>query len=158
MKKCKVRLATVDEKEKLRNLLQFYIYDFSEFIEAHLERDGRFDDYPIDNFFNKGGYYPYLVEYKDHLAGFALVKQIEEKQKHYFIISEFFIMKKYRHAGIGREVAKRVFELHRGDWQVGQIEKNKAAQSFWLKVIDEYTDGAFKEKLDEGHRTQIFVS
>ncbi|WP_327205186.1 hypothetical protein [Paenibacillus sp. Soil522] len=50
-------------------------------------------------------------------------------------------MKKYRKEGIGKAVAKQIFNLHKGQWEVYQLESNKPAQIFWNKTIDEYTQG-----------------
>ena len=36
-----LRLATLEEKETLSNLLQFYIYDFSEFTDEIFEGNGK---------------------------------------------------------------------------------------------------------------------
>lgn len=35
-----------NEKNLIKNLMQFYFYDFSEFVEAHLEENGQIGAYP----------------------------------------------------------------------------------------------------------------
>ncbi|MCM3456790.1 hypothetical protein M3685_23160 [Heyndrickxia oleronia] len=45
--------ASLDNSETLTNLMQFYIYDFSEFIEAHVEENGKFGDYPLQAYWKK---------------------------------------------------------------------------------------------------------
>jgi predicted acetyltransferase len=151
--------ANLDNKETLTNLLQFYIYDFSEFIEAHVGENGRFDDYPLNDYWIEENYFPYLIKVNGNYAGFVLVKWIEAETKSFFSISEFFIMKTYRRAGVGKSVAKDIFRLHKGNWEVFQMAKNELAQSFWRNVIKEYTCGQFTEKLENGKRvTQEFVS
>lgn len=42
--------ASLDNSETLTNLMQFYIYDFSEFIEAHVEENRKFRDYPLQDY------------------------------------------------------------------------------------------------------------
>ncbi|MUK88298.1 GNAT family N-acetyltransferase [Ornithinibacillus sp. L9] len=151
--------ASFDNKETLMNLLQFYIYDFSEFIDVHVEENGRFGEYPLNDYWTEDNHFPYLIRLNGNYAGFALVKLIETETKSYFSISEFFIMKKYRRAGVGKFVAKDIFRLHKGDWEVFQMEKNEPAQLFWRNVIKEYTSGQFTERIEEGKRiTQEFVS
>ena len=76
----------------------------------------------------------------------------------YFSMAEFFIMQKYRREGIGKEAARQLFTLHKGDWQVHQRENNIPAQEFWRKVINKYTDGQFSERLESGRRVQNFRS
>jgi predicted acetyltransferase len=151
--------ASSDNKETLTNLLQFYIYDFSEFIDAHVEENGRFANYPLNDYWTEDNHFPYLIRLNGNYAGFVLVKLIEAENKSHFSISEFFIMKKYRRAGLGKSVAKDIFHLHKGNWEVYQMEKNESAQFFWRNVINEYTIGQFTERIEEGKRiTQEFVS
>jgi predicted acetyltransferase len=67
-------------------------------------------------------------------------------------------MKKYRRAGLGKLVAKDIFKIHKGQWEVYQIDNNEPAQHFWKKAIEEYTGGKFTERIDVGRKTQVFVS
>ncbi len=151
--------ASLDNGEILTNLMQFYIYDFSEFIEAHVEENGRFGDYPLNDYWKEDNHLPYLVRFNGNYAGFVLVKWIKTETKSYFSIAEFFIMKKYRRTGLGKTVAKDIFRLHKGKWEVFQMEKNEPAQLFWRNVINEYTGGRFTERVEEGKRiTQEFTS
>ncbi|WP_010095006.1 hypothetical protein [Ornithinibacillus scapharcae] len=84
--------------------------------------------------------------------------EVTEKQS-YFSISEFFIMKKYRRLGLGKSVASDIFRLHKGNWEVFEIEKNKPAQVFWRNVIKEFTRGDFTERIEKDIRiTQVFTS
>jgi predicted acetyltransferase len=151
--------ATINDKEILKNLMQFYFYDFSEYVEAHLEENGLFGAYKyLDEYWTEDSRFPYLVKLNGSYAGFALVRLVHSEEKTYYSIAEFFIMKKYRRTGLGKLVAHDIFNLYKGQWEVFQIEKNVPAQHFWRKVIDEYTNGAFTEKLEEGQVTQVFVS
>ena len=151
--------ASLDNQETLKNLLQFYIYDFSEFIDAHVEENGKFSDYPLSNYWTTDNHFPYLIRLNGNYAGFVLVKWIETETKSYFSISEFFIMQKYRRTGLGKSVAKDIFRLQKGNWRVFQMKSNKPAQLFWRNVIKEYTGGQYTEQIEDGKRiTQEFVS
>ncbi|MCT8137172.1 GNAT family N-acetyltransferase [Anaerobacillus sp. CMMVII] len=155
----KIKKAALHDKELIKNLMQFYFYDFSEFVEAHVEEDGRFGDYPyLDSYWEEKTRFPYLVEVDGKYAGFVLVRQIEENERTYFSIAEFFIMKKSRRTGVGRVVATEMFSLHPGNWEVFQIEKNVPAQYFWRKVISEYTNGNFTERTVDKKVIQEFKS
>lgn len=54
------------------------------------------------------------------------------------VISDFFIMRKFRRKGIGKEVAFYLFKKFRGVWEIKQTLSNKAAAEFWRKIIEEY--------------------
>jgi predicted acetyltransferase len=150
--------ATFADKTVLQNLLQFYLYDFSVYTEWDVEADGLFSPYPhFDAYWNEPEQrFPYLIRYADQLVGFVLVRWIEKAQRHYFSIAEFFILQKYRRKGLGQAVAVQVFELHRGPWEVFQMENNLPAQAFWHKTIANFTQGQFQERFEDGKRVQVF--
>jgi len=138
----------------IKNLMQFYIYDFSEFIESDVKEDGLFDAYPnLEKYWEEKNHrFPYLIKKEENYIGFVLVRLIESKERSHFSIAEFFIMRKYRRRGIGKTVARYIFNLHRGQWEVYQKESNKPAQLFWKEVIS----GHFKEHLENGRLIQEF--
>ena len=150
--------ASNDHKIVIQNLMQFYIYDFSEYVRYDVEKNGLFTPYPdLDGYWEEdNNKFPYIIKKNDKYVGFVLVKFISSKDRSYFSIAEFFILKKYRHEGIGKAIAIKVFNLHKGQWEVYQKDSNKPAQIFWNKVISEYTKGEFKERLEDGKRIQNF--
>jgi predicted acetyltransferase len=151
--------ASPDYKYVIRNLMQFYIYDFSPYVNYDVEEDGMFKEYPgLENYWmDKDNKFPYIIKKDGNYIGFVLVKTLQS-ENNYFSIAEFFIMKKYRRAGIGKAAAKQVFDLHRGRWEVHQRENNQLAQAFWNNVINEYTNGQFSEHFANGRRIQNFKS
>jgi predicted acetyltransferase len=153
-----IKRATLEDKETLSNLLQFYIYDFSEFMDLHFEENGKFGDYPLDEYWTGDSNFPYLIKLNGKNAGFVLVKLKNRDDDTYFSIAEFFIAKKYRRAGLGKLVAIDIFTMHKGQWEVYQIDNNKPSQQFWKKAIEEYTDGKYTERIEVGRKTQVFVS
>lgn len=52
-------------------------------------------------------------------------------------------MKKHQKMGIGKEVSMRIFDMFPGGWEISQWTNNLPAQRFWIKVIDEYTNGKY---------------
>ncbi|WP_191565568.1 GNAT family N-acetyltransferase [Metabacillus idriensis] len=150
-----VKLVDVSEKIIVENLLQYYFYDFTEFNSAKVNEQGRFNDYPyFENYWTEEGRFPYLVKVNGEYAGFVLVRY--DAPGDYFSIAEFFIMKKFRRSGLGKNIAQDIFRLHKGKWEVLQIEKNISAQVFWKKVIREFTAGHFIEREENGNRVQEF--
>jgi predicted acetyltransferase len=150
--------ASIEYKEILANLFQFYYYDFSEFEESDVEEDGRFEADPyLDNYWIEVEHrFPYILIKDGKYIGFVLVRFIEEQKC--FSIAEFFVMKKYRRERIGREAAIQIFNFYKGYWEVAQLESNKPAQAFWIKVIDDFTKGHFTDRVENEKRIQNFVS
>ncbi|MEX1030705.1 MAG: GNAT family N-acetyltransferase [Paenibacillaceae bacterium] len=154
-----LHVAEGEEKDILKNLIQFYDYDFSEFTDEDVLEKGNYSEYPfIDLYWEESSRVPYLIRVEGSLAGFVLVRTVEEANYIYYSIAEFFVMKKYRRSGIGKQVAETVFNKHRGQWEVYQLERNRPAQTFWVKVISEYTNGNYSERNEQGKRIQSFSS
>ncbi len=151
--------ASHEHKEVIKNLMQFYVYDFSEFINLDVEANGLFAAYSnLDDYWKEENRFPYIIQKKERHIGFVLVRFIETAQRNYFSIAEFFVMKKYRREGFGKTIAHQIFSFHKGEWEVYQKESNKPAQLFWNKVIDDYTKGDFTERFENGRMIQDFKS
>ncbi|MEP7141216.1 MAG: GNAT family N-acetyltransferase [Ferruginibacter sp.] len=150
--------ATSEYKEVMKNLMQFYMYDFSEYIKSDVESEGLFGAYPnLEDYWKKENHrFPYFIKEDERYIGFVLVRLIKTEERSYFSIAEFFIMKKYRRKGIGKAAAGEVFNLHRGQWEVYQKESNQPARVFWNRVIDKYTRGQYGERLENGRSIQDF--
>ena len=142
-----VKQADVSERPILRHLMELYQYDFSEFDEAELGPVGLYDYPYLDHYWVEPERTPFLVRVDGNLAGFVLVARYNYLTGHKdtWVMAEFFILRKYRHQGIGEYVARYIFDQFPGAWQVGQIIGNTAATAFWRKVIQRYAGGDFQE-------------
>ncbi|GLO64495.1 MULTISPECIES: GNAT family N-acetyltransferase [Oceanobacillus] len=151
--------ATKDKEETLLNLFQFYIYDFSEYMDIDIEPNGRYEEYPIDDYLEKDGFYTYLVCLDGNYIGFCLIRYNQSKEnKPFFSVKEFFIMRRYRRTGIGKFVASEVFKMHQGYWEVIQMKSNLPAQRFWRMVIRDFTNEDFIVTSEGNRVVQNFYS
>jgi predicted acetyltransferase len=149
----------LDQKSILRQLLELYLYDFSEYDDAELDEHGRYGYEYLDHYWIEEGRHPFFIRVAadgggGKLAGFVLVNS------HSFVledpeaksIAEFFVMRKYRRRGIGQYVATQVFDRFPGKWEVDQHEGNRPSYLFWETVIDAYTGRQYnKEELANEH-------
>lgn len=144
-----VNPASVYERPILRHLMELYQYDFSEFDQADLGPTGLYDYPYLDHYWVEAERTPFLVRVDGNLAGFVLVARYNYLTglKDTWVMAEFFIMRKYRHKGIGEYVARFVFDQFPGAWQVGEIYENTSAIAFWRKVINRYSQADFQEHL-----------
>lgn len=142
-----IQKVEYDNKSTLRNLIELYKYDFSEFDPEDVNENGLYDYMYLDHYWTEEGRYPFFIRVDGKLAGFALVRMIEsnEHSQPIYSVAEFFIMKKYRKLGIGIIASNDIFNQFRGIWKVAQIENNKPAQIFWRKAIERYTNNNFQE-------------
>jgi predicted acetyltransferase len=141
--------AGPDERHIIANLLQFYLYDFSEFDDEEGDTDprGRFPDYPgLDDYWRLPDWHPFLFRVDGQLAGFALVCALARpSSERSWGMAEFFVMRRYRRMGYGRQAAVAIFDQLPGRWEIGELHANTGAIAFWRRVIAEYTTGRYSE-------------
>lgn len=136
--------ASLNEKSLIQHMMQLYQYDFSEFEGTDLDDQGLFSYKYLDLYWVEENRTPLIVRVTGRLAGFVLVNKHSYTKEDRFCIAEFFIMRKYRRKGIGKEVTYRVFDMFDPLWEVQQTKQNIVAQAFWIKVVNEYTNGDFE--------------
>ncbi|MED4886346.1 GNAT family N-acetyltransferase [Lysinibacillus fusiformis] len=155
--------APVEQKNVLRHLLELYTYDFSEFDPLDVNEQGLYGYEYFDHYWTEPERFPFLIKVNGNYAGFALVRKITqdgENYEPYVEMAEFFVMKKYRKDGVGRQVAFYLFDSFPGKWRIAEREVNVPAQKFWRKIISEYTKGNYKEiqKADWEGPIQMFFT
>lgn len=126
-------------------MMQLYSYDFSEYDNSDLDSHGNYDYPYLDHHWSENGRHPFVVRVDGKLAGFVLVNKEGCLPESEWAIAEFFIMRKYRGKGIGKQVASNIFDQFRGKWEVHEIESNKPAHQFWRRVISDYTHEQYTE-------------
>jgi predicted acetyltransferase len=150
--KIEVSPASIHEKATLQNLMQLYLYDFSEMAGDEVDDTGRFSYAYLDRYWTEPERHPFLVRVDEKLAGFVLVRQAPslvggapESGATCTQMAEFFILRKYQRQGIGARAARALFDRFPGRWEVCEIPDNIAARDFWRKMIGEYTGGDYQE-------------
>ncbi|MCL2774092.1 MAG: phosphotransferase [Oscillospiraceae bacterium] len=144
-----------EKKHILRNMLELYFYDMSEFDDEYdkmeLNDAGLYGYGYLDYYWNEEGRYPYLLTVDQNLAGLALIRVVEPIPLT-FEVAEFFIMKKYRKLGIGSILSSKIFELHKGKWTISTPIKNIVAQNFWRKAVKNAAPEKYEEYLTDDGR------
>ena len=125
----------------VRNLVPYYIYDMSEYMGWGPNREGRYDGCDdLADYWQKADHHPYLIMADDKAVGFAMVRPYPEDPTH-LEIGEFFVLRKFRGCGIGRQSACLLFDAHPGKWLVRVLDGNAGALGFWQAVIHDYSGG-----------------
>jgi predicted acetyltransferase len=139
--------ATAEDRPVLANLIQFYLYDFTDFKDWDVQEDGRFGDYGLDGCWTTDDRHPFLIRADGKLAGFAIVDSRSHLtgERGIWDVADFFVLRRYRKRGVGERAARRLFDRFRGRWEVRVMAGNLGAQAFWRTVIGRYTDGRFEE-------------
>lgn len=141
----RIRIASEAEKPLLHRMMELYQYDFSEFQGTDLDEQGQYGYPYLDTYWTEPNRKAFLARVEGKPAGFALVHPYTYLPENHTAMAEFFVLKKYRQQGIGRQLAAHVFDVIPSKWEVDQLLNNLPAQQFWRKVIHQYTAGDFTE-------------
>ena len=129
------------EKEILRNLLEKYDYEFSQYLDIDVNPLGLYGYDYFDCYWTEDTRHPFFIKADGKLAGFVMVGNYMEffpdTAKH--SMAEFFVIYKYRRFGVGTFAAKEAFKRFPGIWELRCHPKNTASVFFWDKVIRENT-------------------
>ena len=152
IKQLKVTLefVKVSEKEILRNLLEKYEYEFSQYTGDAFNELGLFGYNYLDYYWVEENRWPYFIKINDKLAGFVLVNDYSlEGTSTDFTLSEFFVAYPYRGKGVAEIATRKIFENHVGTWGLLYHPDNVRAKKFWHKVVGDLTDGNYEQYASE---------
>jgi len=133
--------AGAEHQSALGNLLELYIHDFSEVVPIDVGADGRYGYKSLTLYWSEDSRLPFLARLDGKLVGFVLVTRSSESSGdgEAWDMAEFFVLRRYRHRGIGTEMAAKVWLRYPGRWQIRVMEKNVLARKFWESSITKFT-------------------
>jgi predicted acetyltransferase len=143
-----LEVAASRDAALLANLLELYLHDLSEVFAIELGADGRFGYDKLPLYWSEPQRrFPFLVRHGARVAGFVLVTRGSPASDDPDVldVAQFFVIRRHRRSGVGRQAAFLVWDRLPGRWIVRVSEGNAGALSFWTGVIAEYTSGTAKE-------------
>lgn len=140
-----LKKVNIEDKEILRNLLEKYDYEFSQWDNRDVNKLGLYGYNYLDCYWTEENRWAFFIVVDGNLAGFVMINDYPEVDEATdYSLAEFFVMYKYRRSGVGRSAAMKVFDMFHGKWQLKRHPKNIASVHFWNKVVSEYTRNNYK--------------
>ena len=158
-----IKKVCIDEKEILRNLMEKYDYEFSQYEDMDVNKMGLYGYKYIDHYWTEENRYAYFIKVDGKLAGFVLINNhVDTGIETNYSIAEFFVMYKYKKLGVGTYSINTILNKFKGKWQITYAQKNKPAVNFWNKIINNYTKGNFQKienykKYDDGNIRDVLI-
>lgn len=148
----KIIKAILQDYPIIQNLGRFYEYDMSRYCQWPWKgEDGGFpSQHLVENFktyFNEESRKAYLIKVDGEIAGFALINKIGTSLNIDWNMGEFFVLAKFQGKKIASHVAKEIWLMHPGRWEVLVIPENKPALAFWRKNISAFTNKNYTEEI-----------
>jgi predicted acetyltransferase len=131
-------VVTEEHKHVLANLLQFYRYDFSAIRGYELTPHGTFVYRYLDHYFCEDDREACFITADGQLAGFTMTRRICDGPRE---VAEFFVVRRHRGHGVGRDAARQMFGRHPGEWLLAFDHANLAAAQFWPAIVTAMADG-----------------
>ena len=96
----------------------------------------------------KNNYDVRIARLGNAIAGFALIGSAAEwtGDASSRDVREFFVIRRYRRSGVGREMARMLWDEYPGRWLVRVLDRNAPAIAFWRSAIADYSAGEFTEE------------
>jgi len=141
--------ATDSDRDLIKNLVLYYVYDMSEYMGWNCNDKGRWDGCDdLPDYWEKPGHQPYVIRVDGSVAGFVLMRPFPNEPERYEF-GDFFVARAFKGRGVGKASAFRAFDAHPGKWLVRVLDGNHGALAFWAKVVDEYTEGDFVQTTEQ---------
>ncbi len=159
-----IKVEKIENKDKsvLSNLFQLYLHDITASLSMDVNEHGLFEYNEIDYYFNNDSkHFAYFIKVNGNLAGFVLIDDnfmVLTKENNNFDFSEMFVLNAYKGKGIGNVVANKVFDMHKGTWEVKPVPRSEGAKRFWERTIKEYTKDNYKTKFPKPNRTTFIFN
>jgi len=145
----------LNQKMILKNLMTLFLHDLSEFNEEQEfnQENGLFEFDVFEWFFEKEGLSPYFITHEENIIGVILLQStpFTNPGQYDFLINSFFIIKKYRRKGLGKQAVLDLFQQRPGRYAIGQLSNNIPAIQFWRNIYKSIeVEFQEKEELEEG--------
>jgi predicted acetyltransferase len=143
MPSIELHAAQRDELETIENLMQFYTYDFSEWLPLNLGEHGFFNIQPLPEYWRNPSTRPFLIRVDGELAGFVTVDDDTHLPGARHNIGHLFVSRAFRGQGVAKFVVSTLLSRFPGQWQIFHIEANQPARLFWAAVMPDLARGEF---------------
>ena len=150
-----LRKVRLEDRELLWNINQKYLYEMTAFYDDEMDEKGNYLYGHFEEYFTDPAREALFIYCDGRLAGFAMVIPYSNiGQKPDFVMAEFTVFPAFRGKHVAIDVARMIFESHKGNWEVKYNEKNAPARSLWTKATAEYCPG--KVSLNEDETVLVF--
>ena len=134
---------------KIEKLMQFYMYDLSEWIPLSFDEEGNFFIRPKDEYWAHAGTHAFFIEVDGETAGFATVDTDVVDADTNFSIGYFFVSRRFRGIGSGAIAAEMLLQRFPGMWQIFHVNINVVACTFWEKMVPRLSQGDFSKRMQD---------
>jgi predicted acetyltransferase len=127
----------------LRSLMQLYLHDLSAVEGWEVDEAGSFGDDDLDGCWTERRRHPFVIRVDGFVAGFAIVDEGSDEtgDPDVFDMAEFFVLRRWRRQGVGREAVRQLLARFPGRWEVRPFPGYVPGEQFWHRVCGDLAAG-----------------
>ncbi|MFU2326387.1 GNAT family N-acetyltransferase [Pseudomonas sp. NFX98] len=150
--------AQRDELETIESLMQFYTYDFSEWLPLKLGEHGFFSIQPLTDYWRNPTTRAFLIRVDGELAGFVTVDDDTHLPGAQFNMGYLFVSRRFRGQGVAKIVVSTLLSQFPGQWQIFHLDANTPARQFWATVMPGLSSSGFTlhQQRIKGHPCTLY--
>ncbi len=150
----KINKVNYNDRKKLERLLQLYLHDLSLFFPIPFNSEICEYEYDLNKYFEDN--YAYFIQSEKDILGFIL---IDHNAKDNYEISEMFVLNNYKRKKVGEKAVTKIFDKYKGNWTIKVVPSSPIAESFWKKVVNNYTKGNYRiEYTGKYNREELYFT
>jgi predicted acetyltransferase len=153
------------DREWIESVYRDYLDDLSPlntgvFSATSLGEIGYSESDQLARWFGDSTVTPLVIMRGNDPVGFAMVARGNStvKPSTDFRMAEFFVARTFRRRGVGRLAVELILNRFAGRWEIVEYLRNPVAVAFWRRVVANYTQGRFQERVTNGEVRQVFES
>jgi predicted acetyltransferase len=155
------------DKEWIESVYRDYLDDLSPlntgvFSTTSLGEIGYSESDQLARWFGDTTVNPLVILRGAEPVGFAMVARGGasggERSRVDYRMAEFFVARTFRRRGVGRLAVELILNRFAGRWEITEYLRNPVAVSFWRRVVANYTQGRYQERVTNGEVRQVFDS
>jgi predicted acetyltransferase len=158
--------GTARDREWIQRAYRDYLDDLSPlntgvFSATSLGEIGYSESDQLERWFGDPTVSPLLILRGNEPVGFAMVARGGHgpgRAQVDYRMAEFFVARTYRRRGVGRLAVELILNRFAGRWEITEYLRNPVAVSFWRRVVANYTQGRYQERVTNGEVRQVFES
>lgn len=138
-----VEPALMESRVLLARLLQLYLHDLSAVEAWEVDESGSFGEDDLDDCWTDVRRHPFVIRADGQVAGFAIVDEGSDvtADPDVFDMAEFFVLRRWRRQGVGREAARQILARLPGRWEVRPFPGYSPGEHFWRRICAELAHG-----------------
>lgn len=130
-----LRSVAFDEKDRLARLLDAHLTEHNAYQDPRVGPETAAEYVYFLDYWREEGRYPYYIVAHAEVVGFVLVRTVQQREKVFYQVSEFYVCPEHRRKGYGKLAVQTLWAKLSGEWELQVLALNERAYAFWAHCV-----------------------